>query len=214
MPIYLLNDEVVFPPVDGAEDGVVAVGGDLSPERLVLAYQSGIFPWYNPDEPIVWWSPDPRCVIFPDKVKISRSMRRTLHKNEFSVTYDQAFEAVVTSCKDVYRPGQEGTWITEEMKEAYVSLHQLGHAHSVEVWKGSRLVGGIYGVKVGRVFCGESMFSLESNASKVALIHFLKKFSAEGGQLLDCQVHNDHLESLGAEMMPRYRFLSFLHAQG
>ena len=210
MPIYQLSDDLIFPPVEGAEDGIVAIGGDLTPERLLIAYQSGIFPWYNEDQPIIWWSPDPRCVLFPDRVRVSRSMRRILKKGVFKVTYDQAFEQVIAACKTAPREGQKGTWITEEMELAYIRLHELGHAQSIEVWKDNELAGGMYGVKVGRVFSGESMFSKVSNASKVALISFMKKFQEEGGRLLDAQVHSDHLASLGAQEISRKEFLGFL----
>lgn len=210
MPIYQLTEDLIFPPVDGAEDGIVAVGGDLTPERLLIAYQEGIFPWFNEDQPIIWWSPDPRFVLFPDKLKISRSMQRVLKKGEFKVTYDQCFDEVIAACKQMPREGQQGTWITDEMELAYIRLHQLGHATSIEVWKDEKLVGGMYGVLVGKVFCGESMFSKLSNASKVALISFLQKFESEGGALLDCQIHSDHLKSLGAEMISRERFLQHL----
>lgn len=210
MPIYQLVEDLVFPPVDGAEDGVVAIGGDLRPDRLMLAYHSGIFPWYSAGEPIIWWSPDPRFVLFPEKLSVSRSMARVLKKGEFDVTYNQNFEGVITNCKRITRKGQNGTWITDEMKEAYSKLHALGHAKSIEVWKDGELVGGMYGVDLGHVFCGESMFSRVSNASKVALVTFMEKFRREGGQLLDCQVHSDHLVSLGAEEISRKDFLRYL----
>jgi len=210
MPIYKLIDELIFPPVSEAEDGIVAIGGDLSPERLMLAYQSGIFPWYSEGDPIVWWSPDPRCVLLPEKLHISRSMQRILSKKIFEITYNQDFHGVIENCKRILRKGQEGTWITEEMKEAYIRLHELGHAHSIEVWKDKELVGGMYGIYLGTVFCGESMFSKESNASKAALISFMRRFQEKGGRLLDCQVHNDHLASLGAEEISREEFMLFI----
>jgi leucyl/phenylalanyl-tRNA--protein transferase len=210
MPIYLLSEDLVFPPVDQAEDGIVAIGGDLSPERLILAYRSGIFPWYNPGDPIVWWCPDPRFVLFPDNLRISRTMKRILKSGKFKVTYNQAFEKVISNCKEIYRPGQAGTWITEEMRDAYIRLHQYGHAESIEVWEEGELAGGMYGVLVGKVFCGESMFSAVSNASKVALIEFMRRFQRQGGLLLDCQVHSDHLERLGARMIGRAEFISLL----
>ena len=210
MPIYKLIDELIFPPVSEAEDGIVAIGGDLSPERLMLAYQSGIFPWYSEGDPIVWWSPDPRCVLLPEKLHISRSMQRVLSKKLFEITFNQDFHGVIENCKRIFRKGQEGTWITEEMKEAYIRLHELGHAHSIEVWKDKELVGGMYGIDLGTVFCGESMFSRESNASKVALISFMQRFQERGGRLLDCQVHNNHLESLGAEEISREEFMLFI----
>lgn len=210
MPIYRLTDDLIFPPVDGAEDGIVAVGGDLLPERLMVAYRSGIFPWFSEGEPIIWWSPDPRFVLFPEKLHISKSMKRVLNSNELKVTFNQNFEAVIAECKSMPREGQEGTWITDEMQLAYIRLHELGHAKSVEVWKGNELVGGMYGVDLGEVFCGESMFSKVSNASKLALIHFMRKFQAEGGRLFDCQVHSEHLVSLGAEEIDRKEFLTYL----
>ncbi|MFK7952851.1 MAG: leucyl/phenylalanyl-tRNA--protein transferase [Ekhidna sp.] len=214
MPIYRLSEDLIFPSVNGAEDGVVAIDGDLSSERLMLAYRSGIFPWYNEDQPIVWWSPDPRFVLFPDRLHISRSMKRILKKEEFKVTFNRDFEGVISQCKQVFREGQEGTWITEEMKEAYINLFELGHAKSVEVWKEEKLVGGMYGVDLGKVFCGESMFSTVSNASKVALISFVEKFKKEGGQLFDCQVHSYHLETLGAEEISRKEFMKWLNFLG
>ncbi|MEM6829998.1 MAG: leucyl/phenylalanyl-tRNA--protein transferase [Bacteroidota bacterium] len=210
MPVYQLIEELIFPPVHGAEDGIVAIGGDLSPDRLMLAYHSGIFPWYNPGDPITWWSPDPRFVLFPEQLKVSRSMSRVMRKGLFEVTYDQDFEGVITQCQRISRKGQKGTWITDEMKEAYLMLFKLGHAKSVEVWQESELVGGMYGVDLGYVFSGESMFSKVSNASKVALISFIRKFKEEGGILFDCQVYSDHLSTLGANEVPREKFLSYL----
>lgn len=214
MPIYRLSEDLIFPPVEGAEDGVVAIEGDLSPERLLLAYHSGIFPWYSEEEPIVWWSPDPRFVLFPDRLHISKSMKRFLKKGVFNVTFDQDFKGVIAQCRQMPREGQEGTWITDEMELAYIRLHELGHAKSVEVWKNDVLVGGMYGVDLGPVFCGESMFSKESNASKVALISFVQKFKSEGGQLFDCQVHSNHVETLGAEEISRKEFLKWLNFLG
>lgn len=211
MPIYRLTDELIFPSVHEAVDGIVAVGGDLSPERLMLAYQQGIFPWFSEGDPIIWWSPDPRFVLFPEKLHISKSMNRILKKKEVQVTYNQDFQGVITNCKSVPRKGQKGTWITKEMKEAYVKLHRLGHAKSVEVWKNNDLVGGMYGVDLGDVFCGESMFYKAHNASKVAFISFVLKFEKEGGRLFDCQVYSDHLTSLGAEEIARETFLSYIN---
>jgi len=210
MPIYRLSSELVFPPVEGAEEGIVAVGGDLSTERLMLAYHSGIFPWYSSGEPIIWWSPDPRFVLFPKKLHISRSMRRVLKSSKFKVTYNRDFEGVISRCKKIQRRGQKGTWITDEMKEAYLNLHTFGYAKSIEVWKKEELVGGMYGVDMGNVFCGESMFSKVNNASKVALIYFMQKFEKEGGELLDCQVYSDHLASLGAIEISRREFVAYL----
>ncbi|WP_424961884.1 leucyl/phenylalanyl-tRNA--protein transferase [Ekhidna sp.] len=210
MPIYRLTDDIIFPPVEGAEDGIVAVGGDLLPERLILAYQSGIFPWYSQGDPIIWWSPDPRFILFPEKLHVSRSMKRVLKKREFNVTFNQSFEKVIAACKKIPRPGQQGTWITDEMELAYIRLHEMGIAESVEVWKGNDLVGGMYGIRTGKVFSGESMFSKESNASKLALIHFIQKFQQEGGELFDCQVHSNHMETMGAEEVRREAFLAYL----
>ncbi len=210
MPIYELSSDLIFPPVEGAEDGIVAIGGDLTAERLVLAYRLGVFPWFNEDQPIIWWSPDPRFVLFVDKVHVSRSMRRVLNSGKFKITYNQDFEGVISNCKTSLREGQEGTWITADMQAAYTELFKLGHAHSVEVWQDGELVGGMYGVLVGKVFSGESMFSKVSNASKVGLITFLKKFREDGGHLLDCQVYSEHLESLGAEEISRDEFLGYL----
>lgn len=210
MPIYRLTDDLIFPPVDGAEDGIVAVGGDLLPERMMIAYRSGIFPWYSEGEPIIWWSPDPRFVLFPKKLHISKSMRRVLNKGELRVTLNDDFEQVIAHCKKVPRQGQEGTWITDEMELAYIRLHELGYAKSVEVWKEDELVGGMYGVDLGNVFCGESMFSNVSNASKVALICFIQDFAKRGGKLFDCQVHSDHMVTMGAEEISREEFLEFL----
>jgi len=210
MPIYQLTDDLIFPPPNGAEDGVVAVGGDLLPERLIIAYQSGIFPWYNEGEPIIWWSPDPRFVLFPERLHISRSTKRELRKEKFTVTYNQEFEKVVAACKNIIRPGQKGTWITDEMELAYIRLHERGIAESVEVWDGNCLVGGMYGVRIGNVFSGESMFSKADNASKVGLIYFLNKFQQEGGVLFDCQVYSSHMEAMGAEFISRDSFLKYL----
>ena len=210
MPVYQLPEELIFPPVDGAEDGIVAIGGDLSPERLLLAYHSGIFPWFNKGEPIVWWSPDPRFVLFVDKIHVSKSMQRVLKSGQFKVTYNQDFEGVINNCKKIKRKDQDATWITDEMKAAYVKLHELGKATSIEVWKDDELVGGLYGIPFGKIFSGKSMFSKVSNASKVALITFINKFREEGGHLLDCQMHTPHLESLGGEEMDREDFLRYL----
>jgi leucyl/phenylalanyl-tRNA--protein transferase len=210
MPIYQLNESIVFPPVEGAEDGIVAVGGELSAERLMLAYRSGIFPWYSEEEPIIWWSPDPRFVLYPDKIKVTKRMKSILRKGAFVTTYNKDFEQVIGNCQKIYRKDQPGTWITEEMKNSYIDLHKKGLAKSIEVWQEDKLVGGMYGVDLGDVFCGESMFSKVSNASKVALINFAQKFGNEGGKLIDCQVHTPHLESLGGENISRNKFLEYL----
>ncbi|MEP0986575.1 leucyl/phenylalanyl-tRNA--protein transferase [Ekhidna sp.] len=210
MPIYRLTDDLIFPSVDGAEDGIVAVGGDLLPERLILAYKLGIFPWYSEDEPIIWWSPDPRFVLYPERLHISRSMRRVINSDVLKVTFNQDFEGVIAACKKMPREGQQGTWITDEMELAYIRLHELGYAQSIEVWKENELVGGMYGVDLGSVFCGESMFSTVSNASKLALITFIKKFKQDGGKLFDCQVHSEHMVTMGAEEISRKEYLKFL----
>ena len=210
MPIYQLTNDLAFPPVQGAEDGIVAVGGDLSVERLELAYRSGIFPWYNEGQPIIWWSPDPRFVLLPERIKISKSMKQILRNSSFEITYNKAFEQVIHNCKEVNRTGQESTWITANMKRAYVNLHETGLTKSVEVWKNGELVGGLYGVGLGGVFCGESMFSVAGNASKVGFISFVRQFHAQGGRLIDCQVYTGHLSKLGAVEMSRDEFLRFL----
>ncbi|MFW2373439.1 MAG: leucyl/phenylalanyl-tRNA--protein transferase [Gammaproteobacteria bacterium] len=201
-----------FPPIEQAlldPDGLLAVGGDLSPQRLLNAYQHGIFPWYTEGEPILWWSPDPRCVLFPEKLKISRSLHKTLRKQLFDVRMDTAFEAVMRACAES-RPNQEGTWITEHMFQAYVHMHQLGFAHSIECWQDGQLVGGLYGMAIGKVFFGESMFSRKSDASKVALVYLCEYLIEQGFKLIDSQVYTPHLESLGAELIPRSHFAELL----
>lgn len=208
MIFRLLDDEIIFPDTALAEpDGLLAIGGDLSVERLKLAYQSGIFPWFSEGDPILWFAPHERCVIFPNRIKISKSMRKVIQAGEFLVTENQAFDEVIKNCAKTPRVGQDGTWITGEMQQAYLKLHHIGWAHSVEVWLNQKLVGGLYGVKVGNVFCGESMFSLVSNASKTALIHLAKN---AGYQMIDCQLPNDHLMSLGAEMISMEEYLEIL----
>jgi leucyl/phenylalanyl-tRNA--protein transferase len=208
MVFRLLEDALIFPDTALAEpDGLLAIGGDLRVERLFLAYQSGIFPWFNEGEPILWYAPHERCVIYPDRIKISKSMRKVLHSEIFEITVNQAFDKVIEYCAKTPRVGQDGTWITNDMQKAYLNLHEKGLAHSVEVWKDKNLVGGLYGVKIKKVFCGESMFSLVSNASKVALIHLSKNMAFE---LIDCQLPNEHLMSLGAEMISRKKYLAIL----
>ncbi len=201
-----------FPPVDQAleePNGLLAVGGDLSPPRLLQAYRRGIFPWYNPGEPILWWSPNPRLVLFPEKLKVSRSLRKLLRRDEFRFTVDRAFEEVIDACA-APRGKEHGTWITPEMREAYVRLHRLGHAHSAETWYGGELVGGLYGVAIGRVFYGESMFHRRSDASKVAFVRLVENLKRWGYALIDCQVHTGHLVRFGAEEIPRHRFVKLL----
>lgn len=209
--MYFLLKELFFPDVSEADEhGILAVGGDLSPQRLMLAYQSGIFPWFDNDEPILWWSPPERMVLFPDELVISKSMRSILRKEVFTVTFNKDFRAVITNCSQISRNGQQGTWISEEMIEAYVKLHELGYAKSVEVWQNNELVGGLYGIDLGHVFCGESMFSRVSNASKVAFITLVENLKTRKYKLIDCQVHNDHLESLGAREIERVQFMEML----
>ncbi len=201
-----------FPPVDQAleePNGLLAVGGDLSPPRLLQAYRQGIFPWYNPGEPILWWSPDPRLVLFPEKLKVSRSLRKRLRRDEFRFTLDQAFEEVIDACA-APRGEERGTWITPEMREAYVRLHRLGHAHSAETWHDGELVGGLYGVAIGRVFYGESMFHRRSDASKVAFVRLVENLRRWNYALIDCQVHTGHLVRFGAEEIPRRQFVELL----
>ena len=208
-----LSNELWFPNVNEAgQDGLLAVGGDLSIERLLLAYRSGIFPWFNDGDPILWWSPDPRMVLFPDKLKVSKSLRRLIKQNKFEISCNKAFAKVIKHCALMKREGQAGTWITDEMLEAYQRLHDLGHAHSVEVWENGVLAGGLYGINLPnqKVFCGESMFSEVSNASKVALYYLVEDLRSKGYQIIDCQVYNPHLESLGAEEISRDQFLHYL----
>lgn len=210
MPVFRLSPELVFPDVNLAEDGLLAIGGDLSMERLLLAYKSGIFPWYSEDEPILWWSPNPRFVLFPNELKVSKSMSQLLKRNIFKVTFNQCFEEVMRVCGEVPREGQDGTWINEDMVRAYVELHKNGYAHSVEVWEDDKLVGGLYGVLLGKVFFGESMFYKVSNASKYGFIVFVEKLKSLGIELIDCQVPTPHLASLGAQNIEREDFIALL----
>lgn len=206
--MYYLSHDLYFPPVtEASPEGIVAIGGDLTPERLLLAYKNGIFPWFDDDEPILWWSPPQRMVLYPDELKISKSMRNVINRNTFKITFNTAFKEVITNCRNIKREGQPGTWITPEMVNAYLKLHEMGYAKSVEVWQDDVIVGGLYGVDLGHVFCGESMFSKVSNASKMAFIALTKKLKQENYRLLDCQVHNDHLESLGAREIDRNEFI-------
>jgi len=210
--VVILDKEIVFPNVETANpDGIIAIGGDLSSERLMLAYKSGIFPWYNEGEPIIWYSPDPRMVLYPENLRISKSMRSVLRNKKFRITFNQNFEEVISNCKIINRKDQPGTWITDEMQKAYIELHKIGIAKSVEVWQDDELVGGLYGIDLGHIFCGESMFSKVSNASKVAFIFLTKKCEKEKYKLIDCQVYNDHLASLGAEEIPRRKFIKTLY---
>jgi len=211
MPIFELTKEIIFPDPELADrNGIIAVGGDLTPGRLLQAYRSGIFPWFNERDPIVWWSPDPRMVLYPKNVKISHSMRKILKDNVFSITFDCDFEAVIYSCKKQPRPGQLGTWITDEVAEAYLKLHEMGYAHSAEVWKEGKLVGGLYGVSLGAMFSGESMYSKVSNASKTAFITLARVLDRLGFRIIDCQIYTPHLYSLGAREISRRKYLQEL----
>jgi leucyl/phenylalanyl-tRNA---protein transferase len=211
MPVYMLSDELIFPPVHLAmEEGLLAVGGDLSPERLLLAYKNGIFPWFAEDDPILWWSPDPRLVLFLDALRISRSLGKTLRRGKFQVTVDTDFQAVITACADIRGKNREGSWITQEMIAAYIRLYELGYAHSVETWYDRKLVGGLYGVSLGRGFFGESMFSTMSDASKVALVHLRDHLRCMNFNFIDCQMPTAHLLRLGACKISRKRFQSLL----
>ena len=213
MPIFRLVDEPIFPPPDYADpSGLLAVGGDLSCERLLEAYRLGIFPWYSDDQPILWWSPDPRLVLKLDEFKVSRSLRKTLKKDVFKVTLDRAFEEVIRGCASAPREGQRGTWITKEMQQAYIELHGLGYAHSVETWWGEELVGGLYGVSLGKAFFGESMFHRRTDASKVALAVLVETLQSWGFHFIDAQMTTEHLLRLGAANMPRRIFLKRLQS--
>lgn len=211
MPIFRLVDDLVFPPPDYADpSGLLAVGGDLSSERLLEAYRAGIFPWYSDDQPILWWSPDPRFVLELDEFKLSRSLGKTLRRKVFQVTFDRVFDEVIAACASVPREGQSGTWITPEMQEAYVNLHGLGYAHSVETWFKGELVGGLYGVSLGKAFFGESMFHRKADASKVALAILVQKLKSWDFQFIDSQMTTDHMARLGAREVPRRIFLKRL----
>ena len=215
MPVFWLSEEdLSFPnPELANEDGILAVGGDLSVDRLLLAYQIGLFPWFNPEDPILWWSPDPRFVLFPSELKIAKSMRSYFNQRKFEVTFDKEFEKVIRACKEQYREGQiGGTWISEDMVEAYCKLHKAGFAHSVEVWNGDNLVGGLYGVCLGKIFFGESMFAKENNASKFGFIALVRMLEDRGFKLIDCQQETRHLKSLGGRSIKRSDFLTFLEA--
>jgi leucyl/phenylalanyl-tRNA---protein transferase len=211
MPVFQLIEEIVFPHASQAEDdGLLAIGGDLSPNRILNAYVNGIFPWYSPDEPILWWSPNPRCVLFPDKLKISKSLGSVLKKEIFQIRFDTNFLDVIKNCSSAKRGDDLGTWISDEIIDAYNILHQLGYAHSVETYRGNKLVGGLYGIAIGKVFFGESMFFIESNASKVAFCALVKKLKEDDFYIIDNQVTNKHLLSLGAEEIKREKFLDIL----
>lgn len=212
MPVYWLQaDELRFPhPQLATPDGLLAAGGDLSTDRLLLAYSWGIFPWYSDNDPILWWSPDPRFVLFPDELKVSKSMRPYFNQHKYRVTYDTAFSRVIHACSVIPRHGQVSTWITAEMTAAYEKLHRQGYAHSVEVWREEELVGGLYGIALGKVFFGESMFAKASNASKFGFISLVRALQAQGYELVDCQQETAHLASLGARAIDRERFLEAL----
>lgn len=210
MPVYLLSDEIAFPSPQLAEEGLLAVGGDLSRKRLLLAYRMGIFPWYSKYEPILWWSPDPRLVLYPGELRVSKSLQKTIKKGLFKITMDQAFEVVINACAHSRTSADEGTWIVEEMVDAYCDLHESGFAHSVEAWQEDRLAGGLYGVSMGRCFFGESMFTHISNASKVAFVALVKHLQALNFDLIDCQVSTPHLLRFGAREIPRARYLNEL----
>lgn len=211
--MHYLTDKLWFPgPKEATTDGLLAIGGDLSVERLLLAYHSGIFPWFEEDQPILWWSPNPRMVLFPENFKVSKSLRKTLNSEKFKITFNQNFSEVIKYCANVSPKGQAGTWITTEMQQAYNAMHKTGYALSVEVWENDKLVGGLYGVDLPqkKVFCGESMFSLVSDASKVAFYYLAEYVKSKDYKFIDCQIYNEHLESLGAEEIGRLEFLTML----
>lgn len=210
MPLFRLDARLVFPPVEGAEEGLLALGGDLKPERLVLAYRSGIFPWYEEGQPILWHSPDPRMVLLAEALRVGRSLGKILRKARYRITLDTAFRRVIEACASTRRPGQRTTWITEDMKDAYTELHRRGLAHSVEAWEEGKLVGGLYGVSLGAAFFGESMFARAPDASKVAFVRLVEQLRAWGISLIDCQVHTEHLARFGAEEWPRKRYVAAL----
>jgi leucyl/phenylalanyl-tRNA--protein transferase len=211
MPIYRLPNEHVFPdPALADPSGLLAVDGDLAPNRVWLAYNMGIFPWYNEGYRIMWWSPDPRMILEPDELHIPRSLGKRIRQRPFRITMDQAFEDVIRACGETPRPGQPGTWITDEMVASYVALHDAGRAHSIEAWDGEALVGGLYGVAVGNLFAGESMFARASDASKIAFVHFVRQWERWGGKTIDCQVRTEHLERFGAREIPRRAYLARL----
>lgn len=212
MPVFVLGEEIVFPPPRLAlREGILAIGGDLSPGRLLKAYREGIFPWYSDGEPIIWWSPDPRFVLFPADLKVSKTMRQVLRRKLYTITFDMSFSDVITGCKDAERRRQNGTWITDEMLDAYCHLHELGYAHSVEAWSDGVLAGGLYGVSLGRCFFGESMFTVKPNASKAAFIVLTRTLGSLGFPMIDSQVYTRHLESLGAVEIRRDEYLARLN---
>lgn len=211
--MHFLTKELSFPNIEEASsDGLLAIGGDLSMERLLLAYNSGIFPWFEDGQPVIWWSPNPRMILFPEKFKVSKSLRKTINSEKFKITFNQNFETVIKHCANVPRKDQGGTWITKQMQQAYIALNYGGHAVSVEVWENDKLVGGLYGIDLPqkKVFCGESMFSLVNDASKVAFYHLSEYVKTKDYKFIDCQIYNAHLESLGAEEISRLEFLKLL----
>jgi leucyl/phenylalanyl-tRNA--protein transferase len=210
--MHILTNDIIFPDVSQAdENGILAIGGDLSVERLLCAYKNGIFPWYNEDEPIIWWSPDPRCVLYPDKLRVTKSMKQVLQNGRFRFTMNKAFSQVINACKTVDRKYGMGTWINQDIVNAYTNLHEAGYALSAETWREGKLVGGLYGIKIGNIFFGESMFSNESNASKFAFINVINHLKKNGLQLIDCQQKTEHLMSLGAEMISRKEFIEMIN---
>lgn len=214
MPLYRISDELIFPdPALAGPDGLLGAGGDLRPERLLLAYRNGIFPWYGAGDPVLWWSPDPRCVLFPERLRVSTSLRKLVKRGAYTVTFDDRFAEVIGQCAASDDRDEAGTWITDDMRQAYIELHRLGYAHSVEVIMDNELAGGLYGVALGGVFCGESMFHLRPNASKLALFHLVERLKEWEFAVIDCQVTNPHLLSLGAEEMGRPAFLEMLRQQ-
>lgn len=213
MSVFELIDKHIFPPPELADDnGLLAVGGDLSEHRLLIAYSQGIFPWYSEDDPILWWSPDPRLILFPHDLKVPRSLRQTINKNIFRITMDTAFEEVIRNCAEVRRRNDAGTWITGEMMDAYIRLHNSGYAHSVEAWSGDKLAGGLYGVSLGSAFFGESMFTKKSNASKIAFVALVDQLIQWNFSLVDCQITTPHLRSFGAHEVSRSQFLELLNS--
>ena len=208
MPIYMLSEALLFPPPElASESGLLAVGGDLSPQRLLAAYRKGIFPWYSEQDPILWWSPDPRMVLYPSRFHVSRSMRRIINKAIFKVTMDTQFDTIIENCARIRIANGEGTWITAEMERAYKRLYRMGFAHSVETWQEGEIVGGLYGVSLGGCFFGESMYSIRPNASKIALYHLARFLEIHGFAFIDCQVYSEHMQRLGACQIPRQRFM-------
>lgn len=212
--MHFLTKDLYFPPVDESSyEGILAVGGDLSVERLLLAYSNGIFPWFNENEPILWWAPPERMVVSPQLYKVSKSIRNLRNQNKFKVTFNQNFNEVIRGCQQIERPGQDGTWLSDDFVESYTKLYEMGIAKSVEVWQNDELVGGLYGVDLGHIFCGESMFSIIPNASKIAFVTLIERLKESNYKLLDCQVHNDHLEKLGAFEISRETFMKILKSE-